>query len=215
MIGIAISGLAAGYGIGSTLPTTSPRTTATTTLTTGSSNASAPYVLTLVITTENQFNSTVGDQPTFYVLGPDGLQSTAQINLPANRLIKLIIVNYDEGSANLTDPKYATATGVVNNRITLVNNTLVNSTMGSSGILIRGVENVSSLPESEIGHTFTIPSLGINVPVATLSTEVAYFTLSTPGKYSWFCMTACGSGSDGLGGAMSTPGWMSGSVVVQ
>ena len=209
MIVVAISGIAVGYGIGTTVPTTSPRSTTTATSTT------EPYVLTLVITTQNQFNSTVGDQPAFYVLGPSGLQSSANISLPAHQLIKLVIVNYDNGEANLTNPEYAAVTGVVNDRITLVNNTLVNSTMGSSGIQIGGVDNVSSLPASVISHTFTIPSLGINIPIATLSTEVAYFTLDTPGIYSWFCMAECGSGPKGLGGAMSTPGWMTGSVTVQ
>jgi hypothetical protein len=215
MIAVAISGIAVGYGIGTTVPTTSPRSTSTTTSATESSNASAPYVLTLVITTQNQFNSTVGDQPAFYVLGPYGLQSSAQINLPANELIKLVIINYDDGQANLTNSEYAAAMGVVDDRITVVNNTLVNSTMGSSGIKIGGVESVSSLPPSVISHTFTIPKLGINIPIATLSTEVAYFTIDTPGTYAWYCMAACGSGPKGLGGAMSTPGWMTGSVTVQ
>lgn len=210
MIAVAISGIAAGYGIGSTVPTTPKQTPTTTT-----STVSTPYIVTLVITTGNQFNSTVGDQPAYYVLGPNGLQSSAQINLPAQRLIELVIINYDNGAANLTDSKYAAVTGVVDNQITLVNNTLINSTMGSSGIQIRGVENVTSLPTNGIAHTFTIPSLGINIPVAPLSTEVAYFTIDTAGTYTWFCMTECGSGPKGLGGAMSTAGWMTGSVVVQ
>jgi len=207
MIAIAISGLAAGYGIGTTIPTTSQRTTVTST--------PGPYVVTLVITTNNLYNTTIGDQPAYYVLGPNGLESSAQINLPAHELIKLVIINYDNGEANLTATNYATVTGVADNHISVVNNTLVNSTMGSSAIQIRGVENISSLSPSVISHTFTIPSLGINIPVATLSTEVAYFTLTTAGTFSWFCMTECGSGAKGLGGAMSTPGWMSGSVVVQ
>ncbi len=213
MIAVAISGITAGYGIGTTIPAASQHTTSTTTSTT--SAASAPYVVTLVITTNNTFNSTIGDQPAYYQLGPKGLQSSAQINLPAHELIKLVIINYDNGAANLTDSQYAAVTGVVGNSIAVVNNSLVNSTMGASGIQIRGVENVSSLSASVISHTFTIPSLGINIPVAALSTEVAYFTLATAGTYSWFCMTECGSGAKGLGGAMVTPGWMSGSVVVQ
>jgi len=210
MIAVAISGIAAGYGIGTSTPAAAQRTTTTTT-----PGASAPYVVTLVITTGNLFNSSIGDQPAYYLLGPSGLQSSAQISLPAHQLIKLVIVNYDNGAANLTDSKYAAVTGVVNNRIAIVNDTLVNSTMASSGIQIRGVENVSSLSTGAISHTFTIPSLGINIPVAALSTEVAYFTLATAGTFAWFCMTICGSGAKGLGGAMATQGWMSGSVVVQ
>jgi len=210
MVAVAISGIAAGYGIGSTIPSTAKAVSTTTT-----SAAQTPYIVTLVITTGNEFNSSIGDQPAYYVVGPNGLQSSAQINFPAQRLIKLVIINYDNGNATLTNSKYANVTGVVGNQILLVNNTLVNSTMSTSGIRIRGGENVTSLPASVIAHTFTIPSLGINIPVGTLSTEVAYFTVDTAGTYTWFCMTECGSGAEGLGGAMATPGWMTGSVVVQ
>ena len=207
---VAVSGIAVGYGVGTTIPSTAKATSTTTT-----SSGQTPYVVTLVITTGNEFNSSIGDQPAYYVVGPNGLQSSAQISLPANRLIKLVIINYDNGNATLTNSKYTNVTGVVDNQVLLVNNTLINSTMGTSGIQIRGSENVTSLPASEIAHTFTIPSLGINIPVATLSTEVAYFTIDTAGTYTWFCMTECGSGAKGLGGAMATPGWMTGSVVVQ
>jgi hypothetical protein len=209
---IAASGIAIGYGFGMTVQVASQETTVTTTT---SSNSTEPYVLTLVITTENIFNSTAGDQPAYYVVGPNGLQSSAQIVVPAHRQIELVIVNYDDGAANLSSSQYASVTGTFNNKMTLVNNSVINSTMTASGIQIRGAEAVGSLPADEVAHTFTVPSIGMNVPVATSSTVVAYFTVDTPGTYAWFCMTACGSGADGLGGAMSTPGWMTGSLVVQ
>lgn len=209
----AAAGIAVGYGFGTTVQVAGLATTVTSTVT--GSNSTAPYVITLVITTENIYNSTYGDQPAYYVLGPNGLESSAQIVLPAHRLIELVIMNYDDGAADLTGPQYASVTGTVGNRMTLVNNTLVNSTMTPAGIDIRGAENVSSLPVDEIAHTFTIPSLGLNVPVGTSSTVVVFFTIDTPGTYTWLCMTACGAGADGLGGAMATPGWMEGSVVAQ
>jgi len=210
---IAASGIAIGYGFGTTVQISAQGTTVTKTI--SGSNSSAPYVLTLVITTGNFFNSTFGDQPAYYVLGPNGLQSSAQIVLPANREIELVIVNYDDGAANLSSSQYATVAGTVNDQMTVVNNTDVNSTMGSSGIQIRGGASVGSLPVADVSHTFTIPSLGINVPVGTSSTEVVYFTVDTPGTYTWYCMTACGAGTNGLDGAMATKGWMTGSLVVQ
>ena len=210
---IAAAGIAIGYGFGTTVQVSSQGTTVTKTI--SGSNSSSPYVLTLVITTGNFFNSTFGDQPAYYVLGPNGLQSSAQIVLPANREIELVIVNYDDGSANLSSSQYATVAGTVNDQMTVVNNTDVNSTMASSGIQIRGGASVGSLPAADVSHTFTIPSLGINIPVGTSSTEVVYFTVDTPGTYTWFCMTACGGGANGLDGAMSTPGWMTGSLLVQ
>lgn len=210
---IAAAGISIGYGVGETVHVSTTVTTVTSTASV--SNSTEPYVLTLVITTENIYNSSIGDQPAYYVLGPDGLMSSAQIVLPAHREIKLVIVDYDDGAADLSSPQYANVTGTLNNQMTLVNNTKVNSTMTSSGIQVKGAATVGSLPVDEVAHTFTIPSLGINVPVGTSSTEVVYFTIDTPGTYTWFCMTACGSGNDGLGGAMVTPGWMTGSVVAK
>lgn len=213
VVGIAAAGIAVGYGFGTTAQVASQRTTVTSTV--SAANSSEPYVLTLVITTGNFYNSTFGDQPAFYVLGPGGLQSSARIAVPAHRLIKLVIINYDDGSANLSSSQYESVAGTINGQMTLVNNTLINSTMTTSGIQVRGAENVTSLPADVIAHTFTIPSLGINVPIGTSSTVVAYFMVNTQGTYSWFCMTACGAGPDGLDGAMSTPGWMTGSLVAQ
>ena len=210
---IAAAGIAIGYGFGTTVQVSAQGTTVTKTI--SGSNSSSPYVLTLVITTGNFFNSTFGDQPAYYVLGPNGLQSSAQIVFPAHREIELVIVNYDDGSANLSSSQYATVAGTLNDQMTVVNNTDVNSTMASSGIQIRGGASVGSLPAADVSHTFTIPSLGINIPVGTSSTEVVYFTLESTGTYTWFCMTACGGGPNGLEAAMSTPGWMTGSLVVQ
>ena len=213
IVAVAISGIAAGYGIGTSVPASSQRVT--TNVTTTKTTTVGPYVLTLVITTNSIFNSTIGDKPAYFVVGPSGLESSAAINIPANRLIKLVIINYDDGAANLTDAKYASVTGVLGDRISLINNSLVNASQGASGIQIAGVQNVTSLSTDVIAHTFTIPSLGINIPLAASSTEVAYFTVKTAGTYTWFCMTTCGSGAKGLRGAMLTPGWMTGSVVVQ
>lgn len=210
---IAAAGISIGYGMGTTVHVSTKVTTVTSTA--SASNSSEPYILTLVITTENIYNSTIGDQPAYYVLGPDGLTSSAQIVLPAHREIELVIVNYDDGAADLSSPQYANVAGTLGDQMTLVNNTKVNSTMTASGIQVRGAATVGSLPADEVAHTFTIPSLGINVPVGTSSTVVVSFTIDTPGTYTWFCMTACGSGADGLGGAMVTPGWMTGSLVVK
>lgn len=61
-------------------------TTITQTAMLSGQNASAPYVLTLIITTDNRFNSTIGDQPAYYVLGSNGLESAANITLPGTSL---------------------------------------------------------------------------------------------------------------------------------
>jgi plastocyanin len=216
MIIIAALGIGIGWGIGTTVPPPSPAGTISVTSTTSSSSASSsssPFVLTLVLTTANPFNSTIGEQPAFYVLGPNGLESAAGISLPAHRLIKLVIVNYDEGAANLTDAKYASVSGTQNNVVTVISNANVNSSQGAAGIQVSGGQSVSSLPANDTAHTFTIPQLGLNIPIAPSSTTVAYFTINQTGTFTWFCQTECGSGAKGLLGAMSTPGWMTGNVV--
>jgi hypothetical protein len=216
MLLIAASGIAIGYGFGTTLTNSAqPQSVTVTSTASGSgagSNSSSPFVVTLVVTTENSFNSTIGAQPAYYVLGPNGPESAANLALPAHRLIKLVIICYDTGPANLTSSQYAKVSGTQNNTMTVVNNTNVNSSQGASGIQVNGGDTVSALPLNGTAHTFTIPQLGINIPLAPSSTTTALITINQTGTFTWFCMTVCGSGPDGKGGAMATPGWMTGNV---
>lgn len=187
-------------------------TTTTVTRTTTNASTSAPFIVTMVISIQNTFNSTVGTQPVFYLLGPSGLQSSAKISLPAGRLIKLIIVNYDDGNASLVSPGFDSVTGTTNGTIFVASNTNINSSQGEGGIQLKGGQTLTSVSKSSLAHTFTIPSLGLNVPVPVSSTVVAYFTVGHAGNYIWYCETGCGFGPGGTAGAMSTPGWMTGSV---
>jgi heme/copper-type cytochrome/quinol oxidase subunit 2 len=204
---------ALGYYFG-TITVTPKASSSSVSTSTTTSTTNQTYDLTLVITTGNLYNSTVGDQPAFYVLGSNGLESSANISLPAHRLIKLVIICYDDAPANLTSSQYATVSGTRNNVVTVVNNNNVNSSQGASGIHVSGGQNVSSVSPTNIAHTFTIPQLGLNIPVMPSSTVTAYFTLNQTGTFSWFCETECGFGPTGVLGAMSTPGWMTGHVIV-
>lgn len=183
--------------------------TATSTVT---SNSTEPYDLTLIITTNNIYNSTVGDQPAYYILGSNGLESSANIAVPAHRLIRLVIICYDDGPANLTSSQYATVSGTLNNEVYEVSNDNVNSSQGLTGIQVTGGQNVSSVSPDDVAHTFTVPQIGLNIPIMPSSTVTAYFTLNQSGTFSWFCQTECGSGPNGLQGAMATKGWMTGSI---
>jgi heme/copper-type cytochrome/quinol oxidase subunit 2 len=213
LVALAAAGIAVGFGIGTTV-TRSVVTVTTTASSQAGANATAPYDLTLVITTNNVYNSTYGEQPAFYVLGANGLQSSASISLPANRLIRLVIICYDNGSAMLINPQDMVVTGTQNNVVTEVSNDNVNSSQDPSGIQVSGGQTVSSVSADDVAHTFTIPQLGINIPVMPSSTVTAYFTITETGTFSWFCETMCGFGPMGLMGAMSTPGWMEGNLVV-
>jgi heme/copper-type cytochrome/quinol oxidase subunit 2 len=206
------------YFAGITIAGETTTATASTTITsvstvspTTSSNSSSPYVLTLAITTNNVYNSTFGEQPAYYIVGPNGLESSANITLPAHQLIELVIINYDNGSATLTNPAAAAVSGTQGGVMTYFNND-VNSSEGSAGIQISGGQTVSNLAADNISHTFTVPALNLNIPIPPSSVVTAYFTLNQTGNFSWFCMTACGGGPTGLEGAMESPGWMMGSM---
>jgi hypothetical protein len=209
---LAVALILAGYG-GAVAIGGAGTKTVTTTVTTPNSSAASPFVVNLVIATNSIFNSTVGDQPGYFVLGPNGLESSANLTLPANRLIELVIVNYDDGSASLVVPNDNVVSGTSAGSVFVASNDNINASQGASGIVLRGGEKVTSIPADNVSHTFTIPSLNLNVPVPVSSTVVAYFTIAKAGTYLWFCETACGFGSDGTEGAMSTPGWMTGNLV--
>lgn len=204
-VALILSGFGAAVAVGGAGGKTT--LTSTVTMTTTNSSSNSPYVVTLVIATGSVFNSTAADQPAYFVLGPNGLESSARISLPANRLIKLVIVNYDDGNATLNVPNDNIVSGTSGGTIFVASNANINSTEGPSGIVVKGGQSLTSVPAAILAHTFTVPSLNLNVPVPLSSTVVAYFTINKAGTYLWFCETACGDP------AMSTPGWMTGSLV--
>jgi hypothetical protein len=87
-------------------------------------------------------------------------------------------------------------------------------------------KRVTSVGNSKLAHTFTIPSLGINVPLPIAAmdgpmgsmggpTTIRFtFRAPAPGTYQWLCVTPCGGDPDGVGGAMHTDGWMRGHLIV-
>lgn len=180
--------------------------------TTASNTPSSPYKLTLVETMNmwNPSNPMGPTQASFFVLGSNGLQSAASITLPANRLIQLTIVSYDGATPNSTN-QMGVVTGTVGNDIYLMNGTIA-----MMGNMTWGM-NVSSIPAAGLAHTFTVPQLGINIPVVGMSTVVAYIKFDKAGTYAWVCETPCGfpGPTAASSGAMATSGWMQGQIVVQ
>ncbi len=180
---------------------------------TSTASTGGAYQLTLVITTNNYFNSTQ-DQPAFYVLQNGSLTSSANIVLPANTLIEVTIINYDNGNASVPS-NYQAVTGTVGNQITVVNNTGMNSTQTSKGISIKGAWTTSSIPVADIAHTFTVSGLNLNVPIVMSSIVQFSFESGSANSYTWQCYADCGSGPSGWAQAMVTPGWMTGTISVQ
>ncbi len=93
--------------------------------------------------------------------------------------------------------------------------TVINGTAASgTDTTIPWGATYTSVPPSMIVHTFTVPSLNLNIPMISADTEMAYFYANVTGTFTWVCMTPCGTGSDGLGGAMAMAGWMVGQITV-
>jgi hypothetical protein len=147
---------------------------------------------------------------------PDGSwdQSTT-FELPAHSTIHVTVYQFD------------TQTGLRNPFLGKVQGT-VGGTMTVDG------KQLSVLDPVEAAHTFSIPDLGVSVPLegisasapkqcslAPCSTDFDHvtveFTLKTgaPGKFRWQCFVPCALGTlSGNGGPMQTVGFMGGFVVV-
>jgi len=152
------------------------------------------------------WNSSVA-QPQFTVVGTNGLEPANNIRIPVHTLIQLAIISYDTPTANSTDDE-GKVTGTVGGTIYLINGT---TAMGTDVTQPWG-GNVTSVPGNMLAHTFTIQQLGINIPVVGGDTEIAYLYLNQTGTFQWICLTPCGFGPTGMGGAMSASGWMEGQI---
>ncbi len=113
------------------------------------------------------------------------------------------IISFDDGSAPLTGNymKYDAVMG---------------TTSGKELVAGKGVKTVSDI---NIAHTFTLPSLGFNMPIPVAPTGksivvTATFVPKKVGTFVWHCYAPCGSGANGMGGAMSTMTWMTGKIRV-
>ncbi|MHB1612699.1 MAG: cupredoxin domain-containing protein [Sulfobacillus sp.] len=121
---------------------------------------------------------------------------------PQGSTVTLTIVSHDDGTAPLTSSSpYIKVSG---------------TTTGSE--LVDG-QAVTTVNAQNVAHTFTVPGLGINLPIPVAPTGgtitvKATFKLPKSGTFNWQCEAPCGTGSTGWGGPMITPGYMEGSVNV-
>jgi hypothetical protein len=172
------------------------------------SGSSKVYHVELVEVMNTGWNRTVA-QPKFFVLGSKGLESSANIQLPAKTLIELTIISYDTPTPNAT-VSMASVAGTVGGKVYVINAT----TASVDDPSLQWSVNASSVPLHSLAHTFSIPTLGINVPVPAGSLVNAYLYFNETGTFQWLCETPCGFGPAGAGGAMAQPGWMQGQVTV-
>ncbi|HEV2227178.1 MAG TPA: hypothetical protein VGR56_10295 [Nitrososphaerales archaeon] len=204
VIGTLIVVAALGVGIGWGLGTTVPSGSATKTTQQGN-NA---YHLMLIEPMNVGWNATTA-QPKFYVVGQGGLGSSANISLPVRTLIQVMIVSYDTPTNGSTDQQ-GRVNGTAGGNVYLINGT----TASMSSMPEQWGRNVTSVPGASLAHTFSIPQLGVNIPIVGGDTEIAYLYFTKAGTFTWFCLTPCGLGPTGAAGAMSAQGWMTGTVTI-
>jgi heme/copper-type cytochrome/quinol oxidase subunit 2 len=162
-----------------------------------------------------------GDHPTwvsYLVKSPQGQWvHTTNFEVPAHVRINVTIVQYDSGSP------------LRNQQIGQVQGTSANAAL-LNGKPFRVIDSNSG---NGVAHTFSMPSLGINVPLYANSSNANLcgaapcttssphnvirfsFTSPGPGSYRWQCFVPCGPGFlYGNGGPMSTLGYMGGFMQV-
>lgn len=159
-----------------------------------------------------------GPQPTwvsYLVKDPAGQWQHATIwKVPPHTRINMTILQYDSGSP-LRNQQWGQVQGTAGN-VEILNGKAVSVYDSNSG--------------NGVGHTFSIPTLGISVPLVGISTSATNtcsqapcttnfahnvikvsFVTPGPGNYPWQCFVPCGLGFlYGNGGPMSTLGYMGG-----
>ena len=186
--------------------------------------------------------TTVTDKPdwvSYFVKDPSTGQfvHTTYFKVPADTQVNVTILGYD-GCTPLRNPLWGRVTGVAGGveHVSIYN--------GKSMSATQAVSTFDSWADCSVQHTFAIPGLGINVPVASPNTvdennalcgtspcvantddqanaphSVVTFSFMTPkagGTFRWQCFVPCGGGYvDGNGGPMGTPGYMMGQMEVQ
>jgi len=143
--------------------------------------------------------------------------------LPAHTKIDMTIYQFDSGSP-LRNQELGMVTGVHD------------PTLNGSSFHLVNSNATSGLGQFGVGHTFSIPELGVSVPLpgndpsaknfcsvpapcplsAEHNTLKFSFTTPGPGNYRWQCFVPCGLGFlYGNGGPMQTIGYMGGFLEVQ
>lgn len=156
-----------------------------------------------------------GPHPDWVSYGP-----TTNLQVPAHTLVTVTIKQYDSGEA------------IPNAFLAQVHGT-VGGTMTVDG------KQMTSIDPEHVGHTFTIhnypsskqDSLFVSVPLPAVADDLVeaagnagtlptphvvtfQFMTGGPGTYAWNCEFPCGGNYGGMGEAMSSYGYMSGTLHV-
>jgi len=136
----------------------------------------------------------------------------SDFTLPANSTVLITVTNFDDATVlPKGSGQYARVSGTLDDaaRITPIKAGDPNGSAGPTRV-------VTALDPTNVSHTFTIPALGINVPIAPHARETFVIRTGAPGHYFWRCFDPCGADPMGWGTAMGAKsGFMQGTLTVQ
>jgi hypothetical protein len=128
---------------------------------------------------------------------------TTYLKVPAGAVVHITIDQQDSASG-LRNPYFSLVRGTVDNEMTV------------NGKVLQAIDPTTP------AHTFTVPDLGVSVPLEGVSGKVTQnvveFSFVVPdqkGLFRWQCFVPCGAGTlYGNGGPMQTLGYMAGELQV-
>jgi len=201
--------------------------------------AKAGQVNVTLMTTAQTTVTNKPDWVSYFIKNPTtgNFDHTTYFSVPANTRVNVTILGYD-GCTPLRNPVWGKVAGTLGG----VEN--VSFFNGKTASPAAPLTTFDTWANCSVQHTFAIPGLGINVPIASVTTvaengalcgtspcvaddasdalaphTVVTFSFMTPktdGTYRWQCFVPCGLGYvDGNGGPMATPGYMMGQMEVQ
>ncbi len=161
---------------------------------------------------------------------------STQFTVPARTRVEVTAYEFDTGDP-LRNQVWGQVTGTMGDEVD-VDVSGCQGFCGSQKVAKTSVSLIDSNVYPYIGHTFSLPALGINVPLKGLSpltpptkicasapclpsqnphtTTTFSFVTPGPGTYRWQCFIPCGySYFDGNGGPMATIGYMTGFMRVE
>ena len=164
--------------------------------------------------------STHPDWVSYFIQDPTTKQwlHTTVFKVPAGSRIDMTIYGYD-GCTPLRNPYWGKVTGTIG---------------GTEDVNGTPVSQLNSWSGCNVGHTFSIPGINLNVPMGSPTNPNANLCSTSPctsgphktmtfsfmspkitGSYFWQCRVPCGGGFiDGFGGPMQTIGFMTGNMEV-
>jgi hypothetical protein len=189
--------------------------------TTGSSAASQQVSIVMQEDPQNTV-TTKPDWVSYFIQDPKTKQwvHTTLFKVPAGATVHVTVLGYD-GCTPARNPFWGKVTGTIGNTETV------------DGKTVRALDTWRTC---SVGHTFSIPGIGLNVPMGSPTTvaennslctdspctsgpkatmKFSFHAPTTPGAYFWQCRIPCGGGFvTGFGGPMQTIGFMTGQMEV-